>query len=199
MRAHATVLMTRFSRISAHVRSALSSIHEEAHSAQKMADKCGAARLQTFDEMAVAHTLTSARRRCWRYALANQDVFLSSTSIRIRHQRSIHTELSNDVINRLQLLSTGPLCDADKGHRLVASTSDDPDVRAYEGLSLMCPNSLKLRSKDTPKMIGVARTVQLTRPNDFLAVLEALAEIGNGDVLVVNTAGSTRVSDLSYK
>lgn len=107
-----------------------------------------------------------------------------------------------DIIKRLHPLSSGPLCDADKGHRLTASTSDDPNLRAYAGLRLMCPNTMKLRStptqasdnntKKTKAMIGVARTVQLTRPNDFLAVLHALTEIHSGDVLVINTSGSSR-------
>jgi len=102
------------------------------------------------------------------------------------------------IIKRLQPLGSGPLCDADKGHRATVFTTDDPDQRIYEGLRLMCPNTMKLRSKATAenavktKMIGVARTVQLTRPNDFLAVLAALAEVSIGDVLVVNTSGSTR-------
>ncbi|KAL7541929.1 hypothetical protein ACHAXR_011361 [Thalassiosira sp. AJA248-18] len=103
--------------------------------------------------------------------------------------------LIDGILKRLQLLSSGPLCDADKSHRLTASTSDDQDMRAYAGLSLMCPNTMKLRQTGTTKrtkMIGVARTVQLTRPNDFLAVLHALTEIRSGDVLVVNTSGSTR-------
>lgn len=59
----------------------------------------------------------------------------------------------------------------------------------------MCPNTMKLRSNNankSKKMIGVARTVQLARPNDFLAVLHALTEVRAGDVLVVNTGGSTR-------
>ena len=94
-------------------------------------------------------------------------------------------------------VKTGPLCDADKSQRLLASTSDDPDVRAYAGLNLMCTKTMKLRTKSqssttTSKMIGVARTVQLPRPNDFLAVLQALTEVSAGDVLVVNTSGSTR-------
>eukprot|EP00956_Cyclotella_meneghiniana_P002706 scaffold3196_cov81-Cyclotella_meneghiniana.AAC.4 len=40
-------------------------------------------------------------------------------------------------------------------------------------------------------MVGIARTVQLTRTNDFLGVLYALSQIRKG-VLVVNTCGSTR-------
>ena len=45
---------------------------------------------------------------------------------------------------------------------------------------------------DGIKMIGLARTVQCTRPNDILAVLRGLNEAKPGDVLVVNTLDSTR-------
>lgn len=100
-----------------------------------------------------------------------------------------------DIIKRLQKLGTGPLCDADKGNRHNSSTSDDPELKKYKGLNLMDTDAMKLRH--APKqsggvMIGVARTVQLPRPNDFLAVLSALTELSAGDVLVVNTGGSTR-------
>lgn len=42
------------------------------------------------------------------------------------------------------------------------------------------------------KLLGVARTVQLTQPNDFLAVLHGLYESQPGEVLVINTLHSTR-------
>lgn len=42
------------------------------------------------------------------------------------------------------------------------------------------------------KMVGIARTVQLTDPNDFLAVLQGLDEAQPGEVLCVNTKGSTK-------
>ena len=45
---------------------------------------------------------------------------------------------------------------------------------------------------DGIKMIGLARTVQCTRPNDILAVLRGLNEAKPGDVLVVNTLDSSR-------
>jgi 4-hydroxy-4-methyl-2-oxoglutarate aldolase len=53
---------------------------------------------------------------------------------------------------------------------------------------------MKLRHapKNSGVMIGMARTLQLGRPNDFLAVLVALTQLSAGDVLVVNTGGSTR-------
>jgi len=100
-----------------------------------------------------------------------------------------------DIIKRLRKLGTGPLCDADKGNKHTSSTSDDPDLKKYKGLNLMDTDAMKLRH--APKqsggvMIGVARTVQLPRPNDFLTVLSALTELSAGDVLVVNTGGSTK-------
>ena len=42
------------------------------------------------------------------------------------------------------------------------------------------------------KMIGVVRTLQLSRPNDCLAVMHALTAIRSEDVLVVHTSGSMR-------
>ncbi|KAL7462790.1 hypothetical protein ACHAXS_003169 [Conticribra weissflogii] len=99
------------------------------------------------------------------------------------------------ILQRLRHLSAGPLCDADKSHRHLASTSDDPALKSYSGLSLMCPQTMKLRNHSreySNVMAGIARTVQLSRPNDFLAVLYALSKVTAGDVLVVNTSGSTR-------
>lgn len=41
-------------------------------------------------------------------------------------------------------------------------------------------------------MVGTARTVQCTEPNDFLAVLQGLDEARAGEVLVIDTLDSTR-------
>ena len=120
-------------------------------------------------------------------------------STRCRHL-STDTHHTDDIIKRLQSLSSGPICDADKGRRSVALTSgsDDIDIKSYEGISLMFPNTMKLRNitnnnKDGGlKMIGIARTLQMNRPNDFLSVLQALDDINSGDILVVNTGGSTK-------
>ena len=111
-----------------------------------------------------------------------------------------HTECDiKQIIKRLQSLSSGPLCDADKLHRSVASTVDDIDIKlSYAGIGLMCPNTMKLRNTTNNnkggglKMVGIARTLQMNRPNDFLSVLQALDDINSGDVLIVNTGGSTR-------
>ena len=137
-----------------------------------------------------------------RTAAATRRAIRSPAHHHICHQslllRTTATTATDLLLKRLQQLGSGPLCDADKKYRLMASTSDDPDVRTYAGINLMDPNLMKLRS--TPqqssdgktKMIGRARTLQLTRPNDFLAVLQALTEVKSGDVLVVNTCGSNR-------
>ena len=99
-----------------------------------------------------------------------------------------------DVISRLQNLGTGQLCDADKViNTHISSDKDDFNLKGYEALSLMDTDVMKLRHKPEHRvMVGVARTVQLPRPNDFLAVLHALDELSAGDVLVINTSGSSR-------
>ncbi|KAL7508577.1 hypothetical protein ACHAXN_005648 [Cyclotella atomus] len=106
------------------------------------------------------------------------------------------------LMARLKSLATGPLCDSDKLHRQIAKTTDIPELKSYEGLRLMCPSSMTLRNP-LPKheiqskgksniMVGIARTCQLTRTNDFLGVLYALSRTKPKDVLVVNSCGSTR-------
>mmetsp|Transcript_4276 Transcript_4276/g.9484 ORF Transcript_4276/g.9484 Transcript_4276/m.9484 type:complete len:268 (+) Transcript_4276:230-1033(+) len=93
----------------------------------------------------------------------------------------------NTLIERLRTLSSGPLCDADK--QLVASRNDG-EGDAYECLRVMCSDTMKLRTSKHDKMIGIARTVQIPKADDFLSVLAALVETGPGDVLVVNGSGS---------
>jgi|EP00970_Alexandrium_tamarense_P000104 regulator of RNase E activity RraA len=108
------------------------------------------------------------------------------------HKDSRGAELVN-MLKRLRKLGSSPLCDADKVLRLRPSSDDT----VYAGLSLMCPNTMKLRnpssSNDTTNvMVGVARTVQLNKPNDFLGVLDALTKLRSNDVLLINSGGSTR-------
>lgn len=56
-------------------------------------------------------------------------------STRCRHL-STDTHHTDDIIKRLQSLSSGPLCDSDKSHRAMASTSDDVDIKlSYTGIS----------------------------------------------------------------
>jgi len=119
----------------------------------------------------------------------------ATKDVHIDIKQNITTHHTDDIIKRLQSLSSGPLCDADKIHRSMVSTVDDVNVKL---LSLMCPNTMKLRNTINKnkegglKMIGIARTLQMNRPNDFLSVLQALDDINSGDLLVVNTGGSTR-------
>jgi hypothetical protein len=119
------------------------------------------------------------------------------------HKDATDRSIQNEkLVQRLQKMATGALCDSDKLHRQLASKSDDPELKAYEGLRLMCPSSMKLRNPiskherettgRTNVMVGIARTVQLTRTNDFLGVLYALSQARQKEVLVVNTCGSTR-------
>ena len=112
-----------------------------------------------------------------------------------------HTECDiKQIIKRLQSLSSGPLCDADKSHRSRAlrHSDDANNIETYTGIGLICSNTMKLRNTINKnkegglKMIGIARTLQMNRPNDFLSVLQALDDINSGDLLVVNTGGSTR-------
>lgn len=101
------------------------------------------------------------------------------------------TLVDDKLLVRLRRLGTGPLCDADKARRLAR----DKDG-SYNGLRLMCPVAMRARNhsnnnNNNAVMAGVARTVQLPRPNDFLAVLQALSACRRNDVLVVNSGGST--------
>ena len=148
----------------------------------------------------VTRLLATARRHYWvigsSFKQAQHKTIINHAQMSTQGQDS----LVQNIIKRLHPLGSGPLCDADKGRRLAASTSDNPDVQAYAGLRLMRPNTMRLRSSPghlvdntiSAKMIGVVRTLQLSRPNDFLAVMHALAEIRSGEVLVVHTSGSTR-------
>lgn len=119
------------------------------------------------------------------------------------HRDPSNPSVQNEkLINRLKELATGPLCDSDKLHRQIAKTTDDPELKSYEGLRLMCPSSMKIRNPiprheidrkgKSNVMVGVARTCQLTRTNDFLGVLYALSKTKQKEVLVVNSCGSTR-------
>ena len=59
----------------------------------------------------------------------------------------------------------------------------------------MSPN-IQLRTntiqRNNSKLVGISRTVQCTVQNDFLAVLRGLDEAKSGEVLVVDTKGSTK-------
>lgn len=91
------------------------------------------------------------------------------------------------IFQRLANLDTATICDADKS---LKSKHD------YVGIKLMnetmvARNMISCKN-GSKKILGVARTVQLTKADDFLAVLQGLDEAQPGEVLCVNTKGSTK-------
>ena len=88
------------------------------------------------------------------------------------------------ILRRLEAVDTAALCDADKS-------------AGYNAVQVMASNmSLRTRTSsciaNNKKMIGIARTIQLTESNDFLAVLRGLHDAEKGEVLCVNTMGSCK-------
>ena len=86
------------------------------------------------------------------------------------------------IIRRLESVDISALCDADKS-------------AGCNSVQVMT-NNMKLRTKNIveghQKMIGVARTVQLSNSEDFLAVLRGLHEAEKREVLCVNTMNSSK-------
>jgi 4-hydroxy-4-methyl-2-oxoglutarate aldolase len=90
-----------------------------------------------------------------------------------------------NLLRELRKLDTSCLCDADKS--ILA------DKRGHVGLKLMDGKIRPLNHSDNSViMAGLARTVQLTEKDDFLAVLRGLNEAQSGEVLIVNTLSSSR-------
>ncbi len=82
------------------------------------------------------------------------------------------------ILRRLEKVDCASLCDADKS-------------LGRNAIQVMS-SRMVARTPVVQKMIGVARTVQLSEPDDFLAVLRGLHDAQKGEVLCVNTMGSTK-------
>ena len=133
-------------------------------------------------------------------------------------ERQKYKNRVSNLLSRLKKVDTAALCDADKSllaHLAKRRNGVSSDPIPYVGLQVMdhtikprnyFPTAERLGVDGRPlgvngsgmgdadglKMVGTARTVQLTRPNDLLAVLRGLNEAQPGDVLVVNTLDSSR-------
>ena len=120
--------------------------------------------------------------------LALRNNFVIRASSRHCHRFwSTRTEINASTVGshlkELRLLDTASLCDADKSLR----GSND-----YQPLKLLDSIIRPMNQCGHRVMAGVARTVQCTEANDFLAVLRGLQEACQDEVLVVNTLSSNR-------
>jgi 4-hydroxy-4-methyl-2-oxoglutarate aldolase len=97
--------------------------------------------------------------------------------------RKLSNVVSSDLLSRLRTLDTACLCDADKS---LSTTRHDG---VYQPISLL-EGIRPLMTGNT--MAGIARTIQCSVPDDFLAVLDGLAGAQPDHVLIVNTLDSTR-------
>jgi 4-hydroxy-4-methyl-2-oxoglutarate aldolase len=95
------------------------------------------------------------------------------------------------ILRRLAKVDTAAICDADKS----VNTEEKPCIGRIRLMNEnMVARNMNNLSDETSskKIVGVARTVQLTNPNDFLAVLQGLDEAKAGEVLCINTKESTK-------
>ncbi len=102
----------------------------------------------------------------------------------------------SSIIRRLEHLDTAVICDADK-YLMNNHDHEDGNIKKYTGIRLMnssmVPRNIISSNLYHPdKIVGVARTVQVTTTNDFLAVLQGLDEAQPGEVLCVDTKCSTK-------
>jgi 4-hydroxy-4-methyl-2-oxoglutarate aldolase len=97
------------------------------------------------------------------------------------------------LFKALQKLDTAAICDADK---VVLAKNSNAGNRGYKGIRLMNQRirPINVEKEESPHriMVGLARTVQCTKRNDFLAVFRGVMEAQAGDVLIVDTNKSDR-------
>eukprot|EP00978_Attheya_sp_CCMP212_P020435 scaffold58497_cov45-Attheya_sp.AAC.4 len=121
---------------------------------------------------------------------------------------TLATKEMDNWIQRLRETTTCRLCDADKSlqweniqqsKQKGVPQEQEKMLHAsnYEGIHIM-DDSIRMQArpsnmngKPPTVMVGVAHTVQCTHANDALAILRGLEEAKTGDVLVVNTMGSS--------
>ncbi|VEU39366.1 unnamed protein product [Pseudo-nitzschia multistriata] len=157
-----------------------------------------AARLTT---KTVQHLAKATATTAVTTAVSNRIVTNIRTSSAARiHNRPIHSESTTSsvklLLRDLRELDTSSLCDA---HKTITTGRTDDDGRDAVQIKLMNstirpmnqPNRFGTGTQDV--MVGVARTVAFTEPDDFLPVMRALAlEAKADEVLVVNTLSSKR-------
>lgn len=97
------------------------------------------------------------------------------------------TSTRQALLKQLATLDTTSLCDADK---TILAKSNDSSL--HRGLQLLQGLTLLNNIHTNTTMVGSARTIQCTEPNDFLAVLQGLDQAEQDDVLVINTMNSSR-------
>ena len=111
--------------------------------------------------------------------------FLSA--VRRRSPLRSFSSAVTELLQELRQVDTSSICDADKS--LISNPSEND---TYAGLRIL--QGLKPFNcfENGRVMAGVARTVQLDVPDDFLAVLQGLEDAQRDEVLVVNTRNSKR-------
>ena len=104
----------------------------------------------------------------------------------LRHRCCFSSSVPKDLLHELRQLDTACICDADK---IMLNSSEKPAT--YKGVKVLHPSIRPVMDTHNSTMVGIARTVQCTRRNDFLAVLRGLLEAQVDEVLMVNTSDSS--------